>query len=192
MKTTVAAVSALKDRSLLLLEDDRDLRQVLALALGRVGFEVIEVETLSAAMERLSEAPPAFAIVDLRLADGSGLIFVNALRRARPDARALIHTGHGDIATAVAAAKSGVVDYVCKPAPPLELAEALLAAVTGKRPQAPSAPMTPAQVRWEHIQHTYEACGHNVSQTARRLSMHRRTLQRILTKHQASGDGLQA
>ena len=182
MKTTVAAVSALKDRSLLLLEDDRDLRQVLALALGRVGFEVIAVETLSAAM----------AIVDLRLADGSGLIFVNALRRARPDARALIHTGHGDIATAVAAAKSGVVDYVCKPAPPLELAEALLAAVTGKRPQAPSAPMTPAQVRWEHIQHTYEACGHNVSQTARRLSMHRRTLQRILTKHQASGDGLQA
>ena len=184
MRTAMEAVSGLKDRSLLLLEDDRELRQVLSMALARIGFEVFEAESLSGAMERLSVSPPAFAIVDLRLADGSGLIFVNALRRARPDARALIHTGHGDIATAVAAAKSGIVDYVCKPAQPLELAEALLASVAGGRPRPPVAPLTPARVRWEHIQKVYEACGHTVSQTARRLSMHRRTLPRILTKHQ--------
>lgn len=192
MSSLETAISELEDRTLLLLEDDRDLRHVLGMALGRLGFDVLEVESLGAAMEHLSMGAPAFAIVDLRLADGSGLIFLNALRRARPGARAIIHTGHGDIATAVAAAKSGAVDYVCKPAQPQELAEALLAAVSGKRPKPPSAPLTPAQVRWEHIQRTYEACGHNVSQTARRLSMHRRTLQRILNKHQVGVSELQA
>ncbi|MGH7010969.1 MAG: response regulator, partial [Caulobacteraceae bacterium] len=120
--------------------------------------------------------------IDMRLEDGSGLKVVQALRQARKDARIVMLTGYGNIATAVAAVKAGAVDYLSKPADADDVARALLAAHSGAAPPPPENPMSADRVRWEHIQRVYELCGHNVSETARRLNMHRRTLQRILAK----------
>ena len=120
-------------------------------------------------------------VLDMRLEDGSGLKVVEAVRDARPDARVIMLTGYGNIATAVAAVKAGAVDYLAKPADADDVARALLAQA-GDRPPPPENPMSADRVRWEHIQRVYELCGHNVSETARRLNMHRRTLQRILAK----------
>jgi two-component system response regulator RegA len=118
----------------------------------------------------------------MRLEDGSGLSVVDALRESRPDARIIMLTGYGNIATAVAAVKAGAVDYLSKPADADDVVNALLAAETGGQPPPPENPMSADRVRWEHIQRVYELCAHNVSETARRLNMHRRTLQRILSK----------
>jgi two-component system response regulator RegA len=120
-------------------------------------------------------------VVDLRLEDGNGLEIVDALHRKRPDARAVVLTGYGNIATAVTAVKLGAVDYLSKPADADDVINALLA--TGETaPAPPENPMSADRVRWEHIQRVYELCDRNVSETARRLNMHRRTLQRILAK----------
>jgi two-component system response regulator RegA len=117
----------------------------------------------------------------LRLEDGSGLSVVEALNKSRPDARIVMLTGYGAIATAVAAVKAGALDYLAKPADPEDIVKALLAS-PDERPEPPENPMSADRIRWEHIQRVYELCGHNVSETARRLNMHRRTLQRILAK----------
>ena len=125
--------------------------------------------------------PPAFAVLDMRLEDGTGLKVVEAVRDARPDAKIIMLTGYGNIATAVQAVKAGAVDYLSKPADADDVARALLAR-GGDVPPPPENPMSADRVRWEHIQRVYELCNHNVSETARRLNMHRRTLQRILAK----------
>ena len=125
--------------------------------------------------------PPAFAVLDLRLEDGSGLDVVQVLHEYRPEARAVILTGYGAIATAVAAVKAGAVDYLAKPADVEDIVKALTAS-PDEKPAPPDNPMSADRVRWEHIQRVYELCNHNVSETARRLNMHRRTLQRILAK----------
>ena len=135
----------------------------------------------SEASEIAARQPPAFAVLDLRLEDGSGLSVVEALNKSRPDCRIVMLTGYGAIATAVAAVKAGAIDYLSKPADPEDIVKALLAAPDDK-PEPPEHPMSADRIRWEHIQRVYELCGHNVSETARRLSMHRRTLQRILGK----------
>jgi two-component system response regulator RegA len=133
------------------------------------------------ALAAVRTAPPAFAVLDMRLEDGTGLKVVEALRDARPDARIIMLTGYGNIATAVQAVKAGAVDYLSKPADADDVVRALLA--TGEAPPPPPEnPMSADRVRWEHIQRVYELCNHNVSETARRLNMHRRTLQRILAK----------
>src|SRR5438477_2582904 len=124
---------------------------------------------------------PAYAVLDMRLADGSGLKVVGAVRGARPDAKIIMLTGYGNIATAVQAVKAGAVDYLSKPADADDVARALLARADAS-PAPPDNPMSADRVRWEHIQRIYELCNHNVSETARRLNMHRRTLQRILAK----------
>ena len=124
---------------------------------------------------------PHFAVVDLKLDDGNGLDVVERLHEVRPGARVVVLTGFGNIATAVAAVKFGAIDYLSKPADADDIMGALLAA-PGAKPQPPENPMSADRVRWEHIQRVYELCGHNVSETARRLNMHRRTLQRILAK----------
>jgi two-component system response regulator RegA len=124
---------------------------------------------------------PAFAVVDMRLGDGNGLDVISALKQRRPDARGIVLTGYGNIATAVTAVKMGAIDYLSKPADADEIHAALMAAPDCK-PAPPENPMSADRVRWEHIQRIYELCGRNVSETARRLSMHRRTLQRILAK----------
>ncbi|MHB8527912.1 MAG: ActR/PrrA/RegA family redox response regulator transcription factor [Caulobacteraceae bacterium] len=176
------AVAGLPDKSLLLLDDDAPLRNRLGRALESRGFSTRLVESVGEAVAAVRTQPPAFAVLDMRLEDGSGLKVVQALRHARKDARIVMLTGYGNIATAVAAVKAGAVDYLSKPADADEVARALLAAHAGAAPPPPENPMSADRVRWEHIQRVYELCGHNVSETARRLSMHRRTLQRILAK----------
>jgi two-component system response regulator RegA len=170
------------DNSLLLLDDDGPLRNRLGRALDERGFSTTLVETVAEAMAAVRRAPPAFAVLDMRLEDGSGLSVVKALRESRPEARIIMLTGYGNIATAVAAVKAGAVNYLAKPADADDVVNALLAAGGVEPPPLPDNPMSADRVRWEHIQSVYEMCHRNVSETARRLNMHRRTLQRILSK----------
>ena len=179
-ETQVAAMAA--ERSLLIVDDERNLRMQLAKAMERRGFAVSTAESVEEGMAVAASTPPAYAVVDLRLEDGSGLDVVHALRRARPGVRVIMLTGYGNIATAVAAVKAGAVDYLPKPADADAVMSALLA--DGEDlPPPPERPMSADRIRWEHIQRVFEQCGRNVSETARRLNMHRRTLQRILAKH---------
>ena len=176
-----AAVAALTDRSLLLLDDDATLRNRLGRALESRGFQTVLAGAVAEAMIAVRERPPAFAVLDMRLEDGNGLQVVEAIQKVRPEARVIMLTGYGAIATAVAAVKAGAVDYLSKPADADDVLRALLAK-HDEAPAPPENPMSADRVRWEHIQRVYELCGHNVSETARRLNMHRRTLQRILAK----------
>ena len=170
-----------EDRSLLLVDDDEPFLRRLARAMERRGFAVETAETVSAGRAIASARPPAYAVVDLRLEDGNGLDVVEAIRERRPDSRVVVLTGYGAIATAVAAVKIGATDYLSKPADANDVTAALLAA-GDELPPPPENPMSADRVRWEHIQRVYELCDRNVSETARRLNMHRRTLQRILAK----------
>jgi two-component system response regulator RegA len=174
-------LETLDDRSLLIIDDDRPFRQRMARAMEKRGFDVEAAESVEEGMAMVREIHPAFAVVDLRLEDGNGLDIVTVLHEVRPDARVVMLTGYGNIATAVAAVKAGAIDYLAKPADADDVAKALLV-IDGERPAPPENPMSADRVRWEHIQRVYELCGRNVSETARRLNMHRRTLQRILAK----------
>ena len=178
--TTPLPASA-EDKTLLIVEDDRPFRERLARAMEARGFAVGIAETVAQGIARAKDAPPAYAVVDLKLDDGNGLDVVETLHRTRPDARVVVLTGFGNIATAVAAVKYGAIDYIPKPADADDILAALMAPA-GAKPKPPENPMSADRVRWEHIQRVYELCGHNVSETARRLNMHRRTLQRILAK----------
>ncbi len=169
------------EKTLLIVDDDAPFRTRLARAMEARGFTVLSAETIAAGIEAARTGKPAYAVVDLRLADGNGLDIVPSLREARPDCRIVMLTGYGNIATAVAAVKLGAIDYLAKPADADDV-EAALMAPTGGTPRPPDNPMSADRVRWEHIQRVYELCNHNVSETARRLNMHRRTLQRILAK----------
>ena len=169
------------DKSLLILDDDAPFRTRLGRALTGRGFMVSAVGSVAEAKEVAQLNPPAYAVLDLRLEDGSGLDVVETLHEKRPDCRVIMLTGYGIIATAVAAVKAGAVDYLPKPADVEDVIKALLA-LPDTSPAPPDNPMSADRVRWEHIQRVYELCGHNVSETARRLNMHRRTLQRILAK----------
>jgi two-component system, response regulator RegA len=166
---------------LLIVEDDEQLRQCLASAMAARGFEVITAGSVGEGLGQVESNAPVFAVVDLRLPDGCGLIVVEALKRQRPDTRIVVLTGYGNIATAVTAAKIGAVDYLTKPASVDEIASVLLTPEGGKS-LPPQQPMTADRVRWEHIQNFYRLYGCNVSEAARRLTMHRRTLQRVLAK----------
>ena len=168
-------------RSLLLVDDDEIWLQRLATAMERRGFDVVTAGSVQDAVVQAREVAPAFAVIDLRLDDGSGLDVVSTLREVRPDGRIIMLTGYGNIATAVAAVKLGAVDYLSKPAD-ADAIEAALLAGDGENPPPPERPMSADRVRWEHIQRVYELCNRNVSETARCLNMHRRTLQRILAK----------
>lgn len=170
------------DKSLLFVDDDAPLRGRLARAMRQRGFDVLTAESVSEGIRVAGSSPPAFAVVDLRLEDGNGLEVVAALRRVRPDVRVVMLTGYGNIASAVSAIKAGAVDYLAKPADADEISAALLEAER-PLPPPPDNPMSADRVRWEHIQRVFEQCDRNVSETARRLKMHRRTLQRILGKH---------
>jgi two-component system response regulator RegA len=170
-----------EDQTLLLLDDDAAFRARLGRALEQRGFHVTAVSSVAEANETAARTPPAYAVLDLRLEDGSGLSVVEALHRKRPDCRVVMLTGYGAIATAVAAVKAGALDYLAKPADADDIVKALRANPSDK-PEPPDNPMSADRIRWEHIQRVYELCGHNVSETARRLNMHRRTLQRILAK----------
>jgi two-component system, response regulator RegA len=169
------------ERSLLIVEDDKSFLQRLARAMESRGFVVTTAESVADGLLQVEKAAPAFAVVDMRLGDGNGLDVISAMKRRRPEARAIILTGYGNIATAVNAVKLGAVDYLAKPVDADDVVAALLA-FDNKKIEPPENPMSADRVRWEHIQRIYELCGRNVSETARRLNMHRRTLQRILAK----------
>ena len=170
-----------EDRTLLLVDDDDAFLKRLAKAMEKRGFEVEMAGSVAAGKAIATARPPAFAVCDLRLEDGNGRDVVEVLREKRPDCRIVVLTGYGAIATAVAAVKIGATDYLSKPADATDITNALLA--TGAElPPPPENPMSADRVRWEHIQRVYELCDRNVSETARRLNMHRRTLQRILAK----------
>ena len=180
MTELAADVANLADKTLLLVDDDAPLRTRLGRALEGRGFLVTLAGSVNEAIGAVKIAAPAFAVVDMRLEDGTGLGVVEAIHAARPGAKVIMLTGYGNIASAVAAVKAGAVDYLPKPADADDVVRALLAREDGPAP--PENPMSADRVRWEHIQRVYELCGHNVSETARRLNMHRRTLQRILAK----------
>ena len=169
------------DRSLLILDDDEPFLRRLSRAMEKRGFEVTAANSVDSGAEAVRRHPPAYAVVDLRLLDGNGLTIVEQIREKRPDARIVVLTGYGAIASAVAAVKMGATDYLSKPADANDITGALLAR-GDDRPEPPENPMSADRVRWEHIQRIYELCDRNVSETARRLNMHRRTLQRILAK----------
>jgi two-component system response regulator RegA len=170
-----------EDRSLVIVDDDRAFLQRIVRAMELRGFEVRGGHSVAEGIELIRSKAPAFAVVDMRLEDGNGLDVIAELSRARPDSRAIVLTGYGNIATAVTAVKLGAVDYLAKPADADDVTDALLAPANDKAPP-PENPMSADRVRWEHIQRVYELCNRNVSETARRLNMHRRTLQRILAK----------
>ncbi|MBI6629472.1 ActR/PrrA/RegA family redox response regulator transcription factor [Pontibaca salina] len=169
------------DKSLLLVDDDEVFVRRLAKAMEKRGFEVETAQSVAGGKAIATARPPAYAVIDLRLDDGNGLDVVEVLRDRRPDSRIVVLTGYGAIATAVAAVKIGATDYLSKPADATDITNALLA-TPDEMPPPPENPMSADRVRWEHIQRVYELCDRNVSETARRLGMHRRTLQRILAK----------
>ena len=176
-----AAAAMPMERSLLIVDDDKSFLQRLARAMETRGFTVTASETVSDGLQQVEKAPPAYAVVDMRLGDGNGLDVIMALKKRRPDARGIVLTGYGNIATAVNAIKLGAVDYLAKPADADDVVAALMS-IEGRPVEPPEHPMSADRVRWEHIQRIYELCGRNVSETARQLNMHRRTLQRILAK----------
>jgi two-component system response regulator RegA len=178
---SIPALQPGEDRSLLIVDDDKPFLSRLARAMETRGFAIRLAESVSEGLAAIRESAPAFAIIDMRLGDGNGLDVISELKVRRPDARGIILTGYGNIATAVTAVKFGAFDYLAKPADADEIFGALMATRHDK-PEPPENPMSADRVRWEHIQRIYELCDRNVSETARRLNMHRRTLQRILAK----------
>jgi two-component system, response regulator RegA len=170
-----------RERTLLIVDDDDRFRNRLARAMQNRGFTVVTAGSVRDGKRQAQQAAPAFAVLDLRLGDGSGLDVVASIRSARAESRIIVLTGYGNIATAVAAVKAGAVDYLAKPAD-ADAIEAALLSKEGALPPPPDHPMSADRVRWEHIQRVFEQCDRNVSETARRLNMHRRTLQRILSK----------
>ena len=170
-----------EDKTLLLVDDDEPFLKRLAKAMEKRGFAVETSDSVAGGKAIATARPPAYAVVDVRLGDGNGLDVVEVLRARRPDSRIVVLTGYGAIATAVAAVKIGATDYLSKPADANDITNALLSG-DDELPPPPENPMSADRVRWEHIQRVYELCDRNVSETARRLNMHRRTLQRILAK----------
>ena len=169
------------DLSLLIVDDDKPFLNRIARAMETRGYAVTTAEAVSEGQMAIERRAPAYAVVDMRLSDGNGLDVIKLLHDKRPDARGVILTGYGNIATAVTAVKLGAVDYLAKPADADDIHAALACDGAGKA-ELPENPMSADRVRWEHIQRIYEMCDRNVSETARRLNMHRRPLQRILAK----------
>ncbi len=178
---TLKNINNFKDKSLLIVDDDNPFRDRLARAMEKKGFTVTQAESVKKGIDSVNLVKPAFAVVDLRLNDGNGLEVVKEIQKLNKESRIIMLTGYGNIPTAVAAIKHGAIDYLAKPADADDVEKALLADPQSKA-QPPENPMTADRVKWEHIHRVFELCNRNVSETARRLKMHRRTLQRILSK----------
>ena len=174
-------ISEFTDKSLLIVDDDNPFRERLARAMEKKGFQVCQAESVKKGIESVKQKKPAFAVVDLRLNDGNGLEVVKEIQSSNSKSRVIMLTGYGNIPTAVAAIKEGAIDYLAKPADAEDVERALLAE-PDRKAEPPENPMSADRVKWEHIHRVFELCNRNVSETARRLKMHRRTLQRILSK----------
>ena len=180
-KTNIQKIVDFADKSLLIVDDDNPLRDRLARAMEKKGFQVSQADSVKQGITLAKNTPPAFAVVDLRLNDGNGLEVIKEIQKQKKDSRVVMLTGYGNIPTAVAAVKAGAIDYLAKPADADDVEKALLAD-PNKKAAPPESPMSADRVKWEHIHRVFELCNRNVSETARRLKMHRRTLQRILSK----------
>ena len=180
-KINTQKTANLNDNSLLIVDDDNPLRDRLSRAMEKKGFKVKQAQSVQEGIIQANSLPPAFAVVDLRLNDGSGLEVVKEIQKLRKDSKIVMLTGYGNIPTTVAAIKAGAIDYIPKPADADDVENALLASPQTKA-KPPENPMSADRVKWEHIHRVFELCNRNVSETARRLKMHRRTLQRILSK----------
>ena len=174
-------ISEFEDKSLLIVDDDNPFRERLSRAMEKKGFVVTQAESVKKGIDSIKVKKPAFAVVDLRLNDGNGLEVVKEIQNLDTKSRIIMLTGYGNIPTAVAAIKHGAIDYLAKPADADDVEKALLADPQAKA-SPPENPMTADRVKWEHIHRVFELCNRNVSETARKLKMHRRTLQRILSK----------
>tara|TARA_B100000902_G_scaffold301951_1_gene289795 strand:- start:402 stop:959 length:558 start_codon:yes stop_codon:yes gene_type:complete len=181
MNINVQKIEDFSDKSLLIVDDDNPFRERLARAMEKKGFVVSQAQSVKSGIDSVKVKKPAFAVVDLRLGDGNGLEVVKEIQNSNSDSRIIMLTGYGNIPTAVAAIKEGAIDYLAKPADADDVEKALLADPSTKA-QPPENPMSADRVKWEHIHRVFELCNRNVSETARRLKMHRRTLQRILSK----------
>tara|TARA_B100001123_G_scaffold353134_1_gene405003 strand:- start:417 stop:989 length:573 start_codon:yes stop_codon:yes gene_type:complete len=180
-KVNIQKVSDFADKSLLIVDDDNPFRDRLARAMIKKGFEVNQAEGVKTGINAAKNMPPAFAVIDLRLGDGNGLEIVKEIKKLKKDSRIIMLTGYGNIPTTVAAVKAGAIDYIPKPSDADDVEKALLA-LPELKANPPENPMSADRVKWEHIHRVFELCNRNVSETARRLKMHRRTLQRILSK----------
>jgi two-component system response regulator RegA len=181
MVEIIKRISDFQDKSLLIVDDDNPFRDRLARSMEKKGFKVTQAESVKSAIQKARENNPAFAVIDLRLGDSNGLEVVNEIQKSKKESRIIILTGYGNIPTAVAAIKAGAIDYLAKPANAEDIETALLADPS-KKAYPPKDPMSADRIKWEHIHRVFELCNRNVSETARRLKMHRRTLQRILSK----------
>ena len=183
MKNTVGKMNIedFADKTLLIVDDDDPFRNRLGRAMESKGFKVSLAKSVEEGLISARKSPPGFAVVDLRLLDGNGLDVIEEIHKLKPDSRVVMLTGYGNLPTAVSAVKAGAIDYLAKPADAEDVEAALLAKPNSKA-QPPENPMSADRVKWEHIQRVFELCNRNVSETARRLKMHRRTLQRILSK----------
>ena len=181
MQNNVQKISDFEDKSLLIVDDDNPFRERLSRAMEKKGFSVSQAESVKKGIDSIKLKKPAFAVVDLRLGDGNGLEVVKELQKSNEKCKIIMLTGYGNIPTAVAAIKEGAIDYLAKPADAEDVEKALLADPKEKA-QPPENPMSADRIKWEHIHRVFELCNRNVSETARRLKMHRRTLQRILSK----------
>ena len=183
MKVTenIKNIAQFEDKSLLIVDDDNPFRERLARAMEKKGFKVFQAEGVKRGIESVKNQKPSFAVIDLRLGDGNGLEVVKEIQKSNLNSRVIMLTGYGNISTAVAAIKQGAIDYLAKPADADDVERALLAD-PDKKAAPPENPMSADRVKWEHIHRVFELCNRNVSETARRLKMHRRTLQRILSK----------
>jgi len=180
-EATLENLANFDNKSLLIVDDDNPFRERLARAMEKKGFEVIQAESVKKGIDSVKAKKPGFAVVDLRLGDGNGLEVVKQIQESNSLSRIIMLTGYGNIPTAVAAIKEGAIDYLAKPADADDVEKALLAN-PNKKAVPPEDPMSADRIKWEHIHRVFELCNRNVSETARRLKMHRRTLQRILSK----------
>ena len=166
---------------LLVVDDDPQLREVVCRAMLKRGFDTVAVASVGAAKVLLQERRIGHAIIDYRLEDGDGISLINDIHEQYPECRAVLLTGYANLPSTVAAIKAGAIDCLPKPCDADDLENALRAN-DGEAPQPVSKSINADTIRMAHIFNTYKQFGGNVSETARRLGMHRRTLQRILSK----------
>lgn len=183
MSTPNPAAAAPAGRSLLIVDDDQVFAAVLARAVGRRGFEVAVVHDVASALAHAAETPVAYAVVDLKLPDGSGLRLIRQIKSRWPEARIVLLTGYGSIATTVDAIKLGAVYYLTKPVNADDVINALHRDEVNEDEGAAARPLSVNRLEWEHINRILADTHGNVSESARLLGMHRRTLQRKLNKH---------
>jgi two-component system response regulator RegA len=169
-------------RSLLLVDDDPVFCDVLRRALERRGLDVRVANDVPQAEAAAKSRPPRYVVLDLRMPGPSGLTLIDRLQQIRKDVRIVVLTGYASVATAVEAIKLGAVHYLTKPADADQILEALHRDEGDAEAAVSEQPLSVSRLQWEHIQKVLVECEGNVSETARRLGMHRRTLQRKLAK----------